>query len=112
MLDWHAQTIPHILHEFNTDIERGLTRDAASARRQRYGDNEIDSPRGSRLPLLFLKQIANIPVLLLAVTAAVLWYSKHDEPRSDRESLLSWDSMSYLEVCPSRQNSKSATIHP
>ena len=77
MLDWHAQTIPHILHEFNTDIERGLTRDAASARRQRYGDNEIDSPRGSRLPLLFLKQIANIPVLLLAVTAAVLWYSQH-----------------------------------
>ena len=76
MLDWHAQTIPHILREFSTDFERGLTNDAASVQHGRYGDNEIESLPVPRLSLLLLKQIANIPALLLAVTAAVLWYSQ------------------------------------
>ena len=77
MPDWHAQSIPQILLEFGTDFERGLTNDAASVQRGRYGDNETESIPVSRLSLLFLKQIASIPVLLLAVTAAVLWYSRH-----------------------------------
>ena len=76
MPDWHTQTIPHILHEFGTDLERGLTNDAVRTQRQNFGDNEVDATPDSRLPLLFLKQFANIPVLLLAVTVAVLWYSK------------------------------------
>ena len=76
MPDWHTQTIPNILHEFSTDLERGLTDDVALSQRVRYGENHIDSTPAPRLSLLFLKQIANIPVLLLAVTAAVLWYSQ------------------------------------
>ncbi|MDE0297518.1 MAG: cation transporting ATPase C-terminal domain-containing protein [Candidatus Poribacteria bacterium] len=76
MSDWHAQTIPHILHALATDLERGLTNDAARARHQRYGDNGFDSLPIPRLSLLLLRQIANIPVLLLAVAAAALWYSQ------------------------------------
>ncbi|MDE0040836.1 MAG: cation-transporting P-type ATPase [Candidatus Poribacteria bacterium] len=74
MPDWHTQTIPHILHEFGTDLERGLTNDTARTQRQNFGENEIDATRAIRLPLLLLKQFANLPVLLLAVTVAVLWY--------------------------------------
>ena len=76
MPDWHAHTIPHILRELGTDFERGLTNDAVGVQRGRYGDNDIGSVPVSRLSLLFLKQIANIPVLLLAVTAVALWYSQ------------------------------------
>lgn len=74
MPNWHTQTIPHILHEFGTDLERGLTNDAVRTQRQKVGENEIDATPEFRLPLLLLKQFANIPVLLLAVTVAVLWY--------------------------------------
>ena len=84
MPDWHTQTIPHILHEFGTDLERGLTNDAVRTQRQNFGDNEVDPTPESRLPLLFLKQFANIPVLLLAVTVAVLWYSK----QASREAIV------------------------
>ena len=76
MPDWYTQTIPYILHEFRTDLERGLTDDAARSQRRRYGENVMDSMPASRLSLLLLKQITNIPVLLLAVTAAVLWHSQ------------------------------------
>ena len=76
MPDWHTQTIPYILHEFGTDLERGLSNDAARSHRQNCGANEIDATSESRLFPLFLKQFANISVLLLAVSIAVLWYSQ------------------------------------
>ncbi len=76
MPDWHTQTIPYILHEFGTDLERGLSNDAARSHRQNCGANEIDATSKSRLFPLFLKQFANISVLLLAVSIAVLWYSQ------------------------------------
>lgn len=74
MPDWHTQTIPYILHEFGTDLERGLTSDGVRRQRQNFGDNGIDTTPVPRLPLLFLKQFVNISVLLLATTVAVLWH--------------------------------------
>ena len=74
MTDWHTQTIPFILHEFGTDIERGLTNDAVRIRRQSFGDNEINTIPVSRLLPLFLKQFVNIPVFLLAITVAMVWH--------------------------------------
>ena len=78
MPDWHTQTIPYILHEFGTHLERGLSNDAARSHRQNGSANEIDAASESNLFLLFLNQFANISVLLLAVAIAVLWYTQSE----------------------------------
>ena len=78
MPDWHTQTIPYILHEFGTHLERGLSNDAARSHRQNGSANEIDAASESNLFLLFLNQFANISVLLLAVSIAVLWYTQSE----------------------------------
>ena len=81
MPDWHAQSIPYILHKLGTHLERGLSNDAAKSRRQNCGANEIDAASKPDLFLLFLNQFANLSVLLLAVSIAVLWYTR-SEPRA------------------------------
>ena len=76
MSDWHTQKIPHLLHEFKTNLGRGLSKDVAETQRLKYGSNKIDPPRESSLPRLFLTQTFSITTLLLAVTGVILLYSQ------------------------------------
>ena len=74
MSNWYTQKIPHLLHEFKTDLERGLSREEATAQRRKYGSNEIRKSHESSLFILFLKQFSNLTVILLFVVICILFY--------------------------------------
>ena len=77
MSSWHTQKIPHLLHEFKTDLERGLSSEEATAQRSKYGSNEIPQSHESSLFALLLKQFANLTVILLFVIICTLFYLQH-----------------------------------
>ena len=74
MSNWYSQKIPHLLHEFKTDLERGLSSEEATAQRSKYGNNEILSPHENSIFILLLKQFSNLTVILLFVVIAALFY--------------------------------------
>ena len=63
MSNWYSQKIPHLLHEFKADLERGLSSDEAATQRSKYGSNEILQPHERSLFALLLKQFANLTVI-------------------------------------------------
>ena len=74
MSNWYSQKIPHLLHEFKTDLERGLSSQEATSQRSKYGNNEILQPHERSLLALLLKQFANLTVILLFVVIGLLFY--------------------------------------
>ena len=74
MSNWYTQKIPHLLHEFKTDLERGLSSEEATSQRIKYGSNEILQSHERSLPILLLKQFANLTVILLFVVICLLFY--------------------------------------
>ena len=74
MSNWYSQKIPHLLHEFKTDLDRGLSSEEATSQRSKYGNNEILQPYERSLLALLLKQFANLTVILLFVVICLLFY--------------------------------------
>ena len=74
MSNWYSQKIPHLLHEFKTDLDRGLSSEEATSQRSKYGNNEILQPYERSLLALLLKQFANLTVILLLVVICLLFY--------------------------------------
>lgn len=74
MSSWYTQKIPHLLHEFKTDLERGLSSEEAAAQKGKYGSNEILQSHDSSLFVLLLRQFANLTVILLFVVICTLFY--------------------------------------
>lgn len=74
MSNWYTQKIPHLLHEFRTDLERGLSSEAVTAQANRYGSNETLQSRQSSLFTLLLKQLSNLTVILLFVVICAFLY--------------------------------------
>ena len=74
MSNWYSQKIPHLLHEFKTDLERGLSSEESASQRSKYGDNEILQSHEGSLFALLLKQFANLTVILLFVVICLLFY--------------------------------------
>lgn len=77
MSNLYSQKIPHLLHEFKTDLERGLSSDEVTAQRAKYGENEILKSHEGSLFSLLLKQFANLTVILLLVIICSLCYFQH-----------------------------------
>ena len=73
-MNWYTQKIPHLLHEFKTDLEHGLSSEDATAQSSKYGSNEIPQSHESSLFILLLKQFANLTVILLFVVICMLFY--------------------------------------
>ncbi len=74
MSNWYTQKIPHLLHEFRTDLERGLSSEEAAAQANKYGRNETLRSQESSLFILLLKQFSNLTVILLFVVICALLY--------------------------------------
>ena len=68
------QKIPHLLHEFKTDLDHGLSSQEAAAQRRKYGSNEILQPHERSLLVLLLRQFANLTVIILFVVICLLFY--------------------------------------
>lgn len=77
MPSWYTEKIPHLLHEFKTDLERGLSSEEVTAQRGKYGSNEVPQPHESSFLVLLLKQFANLTVILLFVVICTLFYLQH-----------------------------------
>ena len=74
MSNLYSQKIPHLLHEFKTDLERGLSSDDVATQRAKYGNNEILHSHQDSLFSLLLKQLTNLTVILLFVVICTLFY--------------------------------------
>ena len=74
MSNWYSQKIPHLLHEFKTDLERGLSSEEAASQRSKFGDNQILPSHERSLLALLLKQFTNLTVILLFVVICLLFY--------------------------------------
>ena len=74
MSNWYSQKIPHLLHEFKTDLDRGLSSQEVTSQRNKYGNNEILQSHQRSLLALLLKQFANLTVILLFVVICLLFY--------------------------------------
>lgn len=74
MSNWYSQKIPHLLHEFKTDLERGLSSEEAAAQRTKYGNNETLQSHEDSLFSLLLKQFSNLTVILLFIVICTLFY--------------------------------------
>ena len=74
MSNWYSQKIPHLLHEFKTDLDHGLNSQDATSQRSKYGTNEILQPHERSLLALLLRQFANLTVILLFVVICLLFY--------------------------------------
>ncbi len=69
--DWYALSVPEVEEPLDTDIENGLSSEEAQRRLEEYGPNEIET-RGGPSPLkIFLRQFAEILVIVLMVAAVV-----------------------------------------
>lgn len=82
MSNWYTQKIPYILHEFNTDLERGLSADAAAARRLEYGDNEIQPSSEKPILAFFAKQLSSMTVVILLIIGIVHLYPSNAIPEA------------------------------
>jgi Ca2+-transporting ATPase len=80
--NWYTQKIPYILHEFNTDLERGLSADAADARLREYGDNEIQPSHERPIISFFAKQFSSITVVLLLIIGVIHLYPHRALPEA------------------------------
>ena len=74
MSNWYSQKIPHLLHEFKTDLDHGLSSQEATSQRNGYGSNEIRQPHERSLFALLLRQFANLTVILLFAVICLLFY--------------------------------------
>ena len=74
MSNWYSQKIPHLLHEFKTDLDHGLSSQEATSQRGKYGSNELLQTHDRSFFALLLRQFANLTVILLFVVICLLFY--------------------------------------
>ena len=82
MSNWYTQKIPYILREFNTDLERGLSADAANVRRLEYGDNEVHPSHEKPILSFFAKQLSSVTVVILLIVGIVHLYPNRAIPEA------------------------------
>ena len=80
--NWYTQKIPYILHEFNTDLERGLSVEAAEARRLEFGDNHIQPSHEKPILSFFAKQFSSVTVVILIIIGIVYLYPNRSLPEA------------------------------
>ncbi|MCB1828415.1 MAG: hypothetical protein KDH94_08295, partial [Coxiellaceae bacterium] len=62
---WYQQTPESLLIAFDVDSELGLPDHEVDRRRQQYGDNAIEQPRGRSFILIFAQQFQSLLILIL-----------------------------------------------
>ena len=72
----HARSPAEVAAELGVDPQRGLTSDEVVQRRARYGANVVVRDAGRPAWRLFVAQFGSIVVALLAVAAAVAWFTE------------------------------------
>jgi len=69
---WHSMEVAQVVKELNTDLERGLTKDDARRRLQRYGYNELSKKEERISPFtIFINQFKNILIVILLIAAVL-----------------------------------------
>ena len=86
MIDWSTKTIPNLLHDLDTDIDRGLSADEAAKRLIQNGKN---SPVGKSFigESFFSWCVNQLPLLLLYSGALFLLIIPHFLAKSEQLSL-------------------------
>lgn len=66
---WHALEGDEVVARWGSSRERGLSRDEARARLERYGPNALPAPKRRSEIAIFVAQLRSVPVVLLAGSA-------------------------------------------
>jgi Ca2+-transporting ATPase len=68
---WHHIAKAQVVHDFETDIERGLHHSEATRRREQFGPNAITPQKGQSALVRFLLQF-NQPLVYILLVAALV----------------------------------------
>ena len=70
-VEWYALSAEEVAARLGVDGARGLSAEEAARRLEQYGPNELESKGGPHPLRIFLRQFANILVIVLIVAALV-----------------------------------------
>lgn len=70
-MEWYALSAEEVAARLGVDVARGLSAEEAARRLEQYGPNELESKGGPHPLRIFLRQFANILVIVLIVAALV-----------------------------------------
>jgi len=90
----YQQPVDEVLSAFDTDAQRGLSKEEARARLERYGRNELTADKPVPVWRKFLVQFQDALVILLLIATlipAVLWLH-------ERESALPYEAMAIFVI--------------
>ena len=71
MSGWHSQSVREVLDGLGTDGQKGLTRQEAAQRLERYGPNTLEQGKRRSMALRLLDQLRD-PMILVLLGAAGL----------------------------------------
>ena len=86
MIDWSTKTIPNLLHDLDTDIDRGLSSDEAAKRLTQNGQN-IPVGKSFIGESFFIWCMNQLPLVLLYSGALFLLITPHFLAKSENFSL-------------------------
>ena len=97
MIDWSTKTIPNLLHDLDTDIDRGLSTDEAAKRLTQNGKNR---PVGKSFigESFFVWCMNQLPLVLLYSGALFLLITPHFLAKSEKLSLEVFSSTIFVSI--------------
>lgn len=72
-LDWYNKGIEAVSQELSVDLKRGLTREEAKKRLEKYGYNELKEKEKEGLLTKIMKQLKDFLVIILIIASIVSW---------------------------------------
>ncbi len=70
-MNYHSKDLSDLINELKTDRETGLTRQEASARREKYGLNVLKEKKKKSLAVRFLEQFKDVMIIILLIAAVI-----------------------------------------
>ena len=72
-LDWYNKGIEAVSKELSVDLKKGLTKEEAKARIEKYGYNELKEKKKEGLLAKVIKQLKDFLVIILIIASIVSW---------------------------------------
>ena len=69
--NWFNKKVQEVEEELNTNLEKGLTKEEAIKRQEKYGFNELKAKKKKNIFQKFLEQFKNFSIIVLIIAAIV-----------------------------------------
>lgn len=68
---WHVLSVKEVEQKLSTSLQKGLSRDEAHRRLEKYGPNELEQKGRKTVLSMFLDQFKDFMVIVLLVAAVI-----------------------------------------